>query len=86
MGSAVAVHGAEVLLPWVLYREREHAIFTSVCATTKLRFKAEHQRGVWRGASSSPYDRCGLDKGPPSMLGLRDPFLISDFETCSHSH
>lgn len=44
--SVVAVHGAEVLLPWVLYREREQAIFTSVCAATRLRFKAELQRGV----------------------------------------
>lgn len=46
MTFVVAVHGAEVLLPWVLYRERQQAIFTSVCAATNLRFKAEHQRVV----------------------------------------
>lgn len=58
-------------------------LFLPLCATTRLRFKAKLQRREERTTSSSPWARCGLDKGPRSMLDLRDPFDLRLWHTQS---
>lgn len=68
VASVVAVRGAEVLLPWVFYREMEQAIFTSVSTTARLQFKAKHQRGCKEGLPLHPRPGVGQTKGLTACL------------------
>lgn len=69
-GFAFAVHGTEVLLPWVLYREG-NMLFLPLCGCDQTPVQSPaSERCVGRDFLPGR----GLDKGPHSMLGLRDPF------------
>lgn len=86
VASVVAVRGAEVLLPWVLYREREQAIFTSVCAANRAAVQSRaSERGAERDFLPRRRPGVGRTKGLTACLAS-GTLLIPDFEICSHSH